>query len=296
MDSVSVIVPFFNSEQYLDFLFDSFEKCHFKENDEIILVNNGSTDSSLDICKRRIGSNKLYKLLTYTAQADSYAARNYGLQFAKGSILAFTDSDCKPTPQWLECVRNVKAGHVMAGNIILEVVEGNIWENYDAVSHLGKTKAEAESGHVATANMAVCRSDFEKVGKFSILFSGGDYEWSQRAQKYGLIINYNEDAVVYHPTRKTYEEIIKRERRTAFGFGKAYKLQGKAFLKLKIRYILRLFKVTSYLTVSGKLKKHGVPLLQRIYFVIHLVDMRFKQIGAACSGYKDIDARSIGIK
>ena len=296
MKTVSIIVPFYNAEAFLDCLFDCFDKCKFIEGDEIILVNNGSTDSSVSICKKRIRSNGIYKLLTYVEQADSYAARNYGLKYASGEILAFTDSDCKPTPEWLEEVRKVRIGQIMAGNITLEIVENNIWESYDAVSHLGQTELEATVGHVATANMAVNRMDFDKVGLFSVLFSGGDYDWSQRARTKGLKIVYNNKALVHHPSRKTYEEILTREKRTAYGFGKSYQQSGKPYWRLKIRYILRLFKINSYFKVSGKLKHYGINLSARIYFMFHLFDMGFKQIDAACKGYRAVSARKLGIK
>lgn len=296
MKTVSVIIPFYNSEKFLNCLFDCLDRCEFIKGDEIILVNNDSTDSSLTICKNRIRNNSMYRLFTYKDKADSYAARNYGLKYASGDIIAFIDSDCKPTPAWLEEVRKVKIGYVMAGNIILEIEENNIWECYDAVSHLGRIELEAAAGHAATANMAVNRVDFNEVGLFSVRFSGGDYEWSQRACDKGLSIVFNKKALVYHPSRKTYTEIISREKRIAYGVGRAYQQSGKPYWRLKVRYIFRLFKISSYFWVSNNLKKYGVNFLSRVYFVFHLLDMRFQQIDSACKGYKDIDARKLGIK
>ena len=92
MDStplVSVLVPVYNVEKYLDDCIDSIEKQTY-ENLEVIFVNDGSTDGSLDILNRRKRDNYII-----ISQENSGLAttRNTGLQHAKGTYLTFLDSD-----------------------------------------------------------------------------------------------------------------------------------------------------------------------------------------------------------
>ena len=297
MKSVSVIVPLFNAERFLPFLFDCFDKCAFAEGDEILLVDNGSKDRSYEMCMEQMKAHpNLYKVIQYTEKADSYAARNCAVAQAKGDIFAFTDSDCKPLPAWLEQVRCVEDGFVMAGKVELELVENNLWEHLDRLVHLGQTETAIANNCVPTANMAVNRDDFFRVGRFEERFSGGDFEWSQRAHRTGLTIKYNPEAFIYHPSRKTFEEISTREKRTAYGKGKSYRNNGKSRAKLMLLYFLKIFKIDTNLRLARGLAKNGVKLGDRLYFHVKFMQIRVMQLKAAMAGYDGVNARELKIK
>lgn len=298
MKSVSVIIPMYNSEQYLDKLFEALDKCDFYESDEIIIIDNGSTDASRAICKKYANNKpKLYKILEFTDKADSYATRNHGVKNAKGDILVFTDSDCMPTQKWLEVARNcINEGEVMAGDIQLEVENNGIWELYDSVAHLSHCEDSARKKCVATANMAVNHKDFIKVGYFQERFSGGDYDWSQRAYSKGMKIIFHKEALVYHPTRKDFEEILRREQRVAYGMGKSAKLAGKAYILLMLLYILRIFKIDRQIKYSVKMKSKGAKIKDLIKFNAGFFLIRIKYVIYVSRGYKNKNPRKYGIK
>lgn len=88
---ISVIVPVYNVENYLVRCIDSILKQTF-ERFELILVNDGSTDDSLNICKRYLNLDKRIKLVSQANKGLS-AARNTGLRYASGDYICFVDSD-----------------------------------------------------------------------------------------------------------------------------------------------------------------------------------------------------------
>lgn len=297
MKSVSVIVPIFNAERFLPYLFDCFDKSSFAEGDEILLVDNGSKDCSHEMCMAQAEKHPgLYRVLQYTEKADSYAARNHAVSQAKGDIFAFTDSDCKPLPAWLDNVRAVKEGFVMAGKVELELIENNLWEHFDRLVHLGQTESAIANNCVPTANMAVNREDYFKVGLFEERFSGGDFEWSQRACRKGLTVKYVPEAFMYHPSRKTFEEISTREKRTAYGKGKSYRNNGQSKAKLIALYFLKIFKIDTNFRLSRGLAKNGVCLKDRMYFHVKFFQIRVMQLKAAVAGYNGVNARDLKIK
>lgn len=90
LELVSVIVPVYNAGDYLESCILSILNQSY-DNIELILVNDGSTDNSLDICKR-FSSDKRVTIID-TPNAGVSSARNRGLGRAKGVYVVFVDSD-----------------------------------------------------------------------------------------------------------------------------------------------------------------------------------------------------------
>lgn len=88
---ISIIIPVFNAERYLDKCLDSLARQTYK-NTEIILVDDGSTDSSYGRCLEftRLHDNAhVYR----KENGGASEARNYGLDRARGAYITFIDSD-----------------------------------------------------------------------------------------------------------------------------------------------------------------------------------------------------------
>lgn len=90
-DLISVIIPIYNKEKYLDNCLKSIINQSYKEI-EIILINDGSTDSSEEICKRYKSKDNRIKLIS-TENRGAASARNTGIENAVGKYLSFIDAD-----------------------------------------------------------------------------------------------------------------------------------------------------------------------------------------------------------
>ena len=88
---ISVIVPVYNVEKWLNMCIDSILAQSYK-NLEIILVNDGSTDKSKDICDSDSKKDNRVRVLNIKNSGQS-VARNIGLKEAKGDYILFIDSD-----------------------------------------------------------------------------------------------------------------------------------------------------------------------------------------------------------
>lgn len=88
---ISIIVPIYNMEKYLERCVDSILAQTY-ENLEIILVNDGSSDSSPEICDRYAEKDSRIKVVHKTNGGLS-SARNAGLDIATGDYIGFVDSD-----------------------------------------------------------------------------------------------------------------------------------------------------------------------------------------------------------
>lgn len=101
---VSVIIPVYNAEKYLRQCLDSVCSQTLKEL-EIICVDDGSTDQSLDILREYEANDSRLKVVVQ-ANGGAGAARNNGLRAASGECLSFLDSDDFFEPDMLECSYN----------------------------------------------------------------------------------------------------------------------------------------------------------------------------------------------
>ena len=88
---ISVIVPVYNVEKYLEECLDSIQNQTYS-NIEIILVNDGSLDNSKDICEKYCKEDNRFKLINQANQGQS-VARNKGVAASTGEFIAFVDSD-----------------------------------------------------------------------------------------------------------------------------------------------------------------------------------------------------------
>lgn len=88
---VSVIIPVYNTQKYLEKCLNSLLSQSLRDI-EIICIDDGSTDNSLDILNKFAQNDKRIKVLTQKNKGQS-VARNVGIRVAKGEYIGFIDSD-----------------------------------------------------------------------------------------------------------------------------------------------------------------------------------------------------------
>ena len=91
MALISVVVPIYNVEAYLEKCINSIINQTFSDL-EILLIDDGSTDSSSDICDRYGSMDTRIKVL-HKKNGGLSSARNAGIDLSKGDYLCFIDSD-----------------------------------------------------------------------------------------------------------------------------------------------------------------------------------------------------------
>lgn len=97
---ISVIVPIYNTENYLEKCITSILDQNY-HNLELILINDGSTDNSGKICEDFLEIDKRVKV-RHKENSGVSAARNIGLDIAEGDYTCFVDSDDYLHPEMLE--------------------------------------------------------------------------------------------------------------------------------------------------------------------------------------------------
>lgn len=217
---VSVIVPVRNDARRLRRCLDALAAQSLARNAfEVIVVDNGSTDDSARIARSCSGVRLLFE-----PAPGSYAARNAGLEAAKGELVAFTDSDCIPEPDWLANLLAAAERHPGFGAIAGHVEFFRAGEAAcEACFHFERLflmdqQANARKGHCVTANWLSPARTLREFGGFNgALQSGGDFELAGRLAGAGLKVIYAPRAVVRHPARRSTAEVEVKIRRITRG-------------------------------------------------------------------------------
>ena len=97
---ISVIIPVYNVENYLEECLKSVQNQTYT-NIEVLLVNDGSTDNSKQICERYCQEDSRFLLINQENQGLS-AARNKGVEISTGEYIVFVDSDDSIKTNYLE--------------------------------------------------------------------------------------------------------------------------------------------------------------------------------------------------
>ncbi len=223
---ISVIVPVYNGEKTIERCLCSLANQRYpKKRYEVIIVDNNSTDDTKKIIEKYPAKYLCEK------KRGSYAARNKGIRYAKGRILAFTDADCMAHVNWIaDAVREFsdKKTGCVAGRIGAGQRNSHI-ERYIAKKKLLIQKKEPcglPLPYAKTANAFYRKEVFDKIGLFEEWISGGDADLCWRMQKkteYGLKFSR---ALVIHKHRTSTAGLFKQ----CFKWG-----IGNAFLKKKYR-------------------------------------------------------------
>lgn len=165
----SVIVPVYNTGRSLQRCIEALQLLDYpKEDYEILMIDNNSTDNSSEILTAAKGIHVMHE-----SKQGSYAARNHALREARGSLLAFTDSDCLPDPSWLkeiEALFQDPDTHIVLGHVKPARNSGRLIR---MIAHYGHEKAklvfnsscpDVYFGH--TNNMGVRRATLDSYGPF----------------------------------------------------------------------------------------------------------------------------------
>lgn len=100
MPKVSVIVPNFNEERFISYTLESLLAQTFKQF-ECIIVDDASTDSSLEVCKKILNGDSRFRIVRHMRNSKLPAARNTGLLCSSGKYVVFLDADDMLSPTCL---------------------------------------------------------------------------------------------------------------------------------------------------------------------------------------------------
>lgn len=188
-DKISVIMPVYNGEKYIE---EALNSIFFQKGDydfEIIVVNDGSTDNTEEVLKPYMDK------IVYTHQQNGGppVARNTGMKLATGNYIAFLDAD----DIWKTSKTSLQKA-IFDKNSETDIVLGL----YDKQSFESWNDIQIDNREPEFQLLLGCaimkREAFNRIGLFDgDLFLGEDTDWFLRAREAGLKIRVHQDLVMY---------------------------------------------------------------------------------------------------
>lgn len=221
---LSVVIPVYNDPDGLRRTLSSLIDQRHNPKFEIVVVDNNSTDNTPQVVKRF--EKKHPEVVSGYKETDiqsSYAARNTGIQNASGEILAFIDADVTVETDWVTSVIEwfeETTVDYLGCNVEMYVPDdsGSVWAQYDLLMGLPVKHYLETKQFMPTCALAVRREVIDKIGSFDqSLISGGDKEFGKRVHRAGYRMEYDDQLLVRHPVRTTFEEHIAKAKRIGVG-------------------------------------------------------------------------------
>lgn len=222
---ISVIIPALNEQEVIGRCLESLQHLDYSPNEfEVILVDNGSKDSTVETAKACAGELNLVTLTRKEGRVTEM--RNLGVVSARGEFLAFLDADCLVPREWLRIATerlSTESAGVLGGHC--GVPENSSWVPRVWYSDRQFRKQGAVS-YLPGANLFVSRANFLKIGGFDeSLETNEDCELCERARRKGLtVVAYPELGVMHL-----------RDPQTLWTFYRKQAWHGKHVLKVFLR-------------------------------------------------------------
>ncbi len=223
----SIIIPAKNEEDYIANCLDSiFQVSYPKDKYEVIVVDNGSTDRTVEIAKEK-GANVFVR-----PDLTISGLRNFGASQGKGTLLAFLDADCTVSMDWLKnSAIYLDDKNVASFGSSAVLPEKTTWVQR-AWYYIRKRDLRCQDVEwLESANVFARKDSFEKVGGFNeTLLTCEDYDLSVRLSQEGkifydprvVVVHHREPATIKNFFRKElWRSISNRERFLSFDFKKS---------------------------------------------------------------------------
>ncbi len=204
-DGISVVISSYNALKTLGKCLDAFESQDFDHAKfEVIIVDDGSTDTSKALIETYISDQKISLLYLFQKNQGCGIARNTGIQQAQFEILAFTDADCIPDNSWLSTIyQSIRKENKM--------FIGGCTYTDDSVIFPWKNAPVNQIG--ITANMAINRRNISNISFWSGFLGmiWDDTNFVMELYNQGIIQEYIPEMKVFHPVNiLTFERLLIR--------------------------------------------------------------------------------------
>lgn len=274
----SFIIPVYNRPDEVKELLESFDELNGNYEYEIVIIEDGSTESSEDIINQF--KDKLHISYYYKPNTGPGDSRNYGMQKAKGNYFIILDSDVILPSNYLtevkrfleksyyDCFGGPDAAHSSFSN--LQKAINFAMTSFITTGGIRGGKQQVEDFQPRSFNMGLSKKAFLASGGFGKIHPGEDPDLSLRLHKLEFKTTLIEKAYVYHKRRISWSKFYKQVNK--FGMVRPILNQWHPTSKSLVYWFPTLFSLGLIASIVLLTFNIGLPLyLYMLYFALAFV-------------------------
>jgi GT2 family glycosyltransferase len=218
---IAVITTVRDGERAVEGLADALDAQTLRDF-EWVVIDNASRDATGAAARARGAT------VVREPQPGRARARNRGVATSDAQLLAFTDADCRPRPDWLEhltaCL--ARGEPLVAGRVVVTTSAApNAIERFEA---LWRFRDDPQRGWAPTANLGMRREAFDAIGGFDPGYRhiGEDVDLCLRAGAAGFPLTRCPDAIVEHAAETERRPVLRRSFEQAYALHDLHRTHG----------------------------------------------------------------------
>lgn len=229
MDKISIVIPCYNEEESIPFLVKELEKLrlNLNVNFEFILIDNCSSDNTLNLLKDLNKNNDIYKYISFSRNFGKDASMYAGLKYSTGDYVAIMDADLQDPPE-----------------LIIKMYDILKNENYDCIATYRKNRKHEP----------IFRSLFANIF-YKLINMLSNYEIKNGARDFRLMTRQMVDAVISLEEKERFTKGIFSWvgfKTKWISFSNYERVAGKTKLPMKSAFNYAIRGITSFSTIPLK--------------------------------------------
>lgn len=215
--SMSVLIPAYNEENVIHLTIESLLIAEYPKK-EIIVIDDGSTDRTLEIAKRYQDKIKV----VHKENGSKASALNFGLLFAKGEIIVIVDADTIVGRQSLKSIAkglsddNVAAvaGNIKIRNKVNWLTKCQALEYLSGIQIMRRALDYFGAITIVPGALGIFRKkDLEEAGSYHKDTLVEDFDATMKVLKSGLVVQGSSEAVAYTQAPQTFRDFYRQRKR-----------------------------------------------------------------------------------
>ena len=269
---LSIVIPSYNSRRWISRCLTSLQEQVQRDDVEVLVVDSSEEDLT-DFVRRHY---PFVRTLYLEQRAYPGTARTIGVQNARGSVIAFIDTDCKAGEGWVErIIQQHRDGKNVVGG---PVANGTPWslvgtaEYLLEFSELVPAMPEGPVRFIPTCNLSFKKSVFEKIGKLEDTIKGSDALFCRKINLLGEKIYFDRGIVVWHANRKELNKYLRNQYDIGFGAAQVRKMENQlGAVLVKQPWLIPLIPFARTLLIGKRFLKHDRKLFLKFVGLYPLI-------------------------